>query len=352
MYDLDVPSASKMFIVDAINKNVWAYVLIVVLVLLSAFFAGTETAYSYCNRHRLKVYADDGNKRAKMALYIFERFEGTLITTLIGTNIAHILLSVIATLICVAVFGNIGSLLATILSTLVVFFLGDMLPKNIAQVNASKWCMNTSYIIYFLYILMFPISIIFRGLIAFIRLFIKQKDEDTFTEDDFSDVVEKIEEEGVLDEEESDIIQNAIDFGDTSVKEVYTKKEDIVALDIKKCNNEYVKKFISDIPYSRIPIYEGSIDNIIGILHVKNYLRALFKNKKTTVRNVMMKPYFVSPKMSIDDLFEGFKKNKTHIAIIRMRNKTLGMVTMQDILEELVGNIDEKDTSLNKEVLH
>lgn len=352
MYDPELPSAIKFLNVLTDPTKVLPYIIIIILIFLSAFFAGTETAYSYCNRHRLKVYADDGKKSAKIALFIFERFEATLITTLIGTNIAHIAISVLATILCIALFGSIGSLLATIISTLVVFFFGDMIPKNIAQVNADKWCMYSSYIVIVLFYLMWPISIIFRGLIALIKKIINKKDEDTFTEDDFQDVVEKIEEEGVLDEEESDIIQNAVDFGDITVKEVYTKKENIIALDINKCKTEYVKKFISEIPYSRIPIYDGNIDNIIGVLHVKNYLHDLFKNKKTTVRQAMMKPYFVSPRMSIDDLFEGFKKNKTHIAIIKANKHTLGMVTMQDILEELVGNIDEADTSQNKEVLH
>lgn len=352
MFDIDAPSTSLILSAFTDVNSVFSYLIILILLLLSAFFGGTETAYSYCNRHRLKVYATDGVKSAKVALYIFERFEGTLITTLIGTNIAHIALSVVATVMCISVFGSIGSLLATILSTLLVFFFGDMLPKNIAQANAEKWCMFTCYFMLVLYYLLFPISIIFRGLIKLIKRIINKKDEDTFTEDDFQDVVEKIEEEGVLDEEESDIIQNAVDFGDITVKEVYTKKEDIVALDIKKCKTEYVKKFISEHHYSRIPIYEGNIDNIIGVLHVKNYLHELFKNKKTTVRSSMMSPYIVSPKMSIDDLFEGFKKHQTHIAIIKARGKTLGMVTMQDILEELVGNIDEKDPTLNVEVSH
>ena len=354
MYDLDVPSASRFVYMSVITDPTKAYVYLILfgLLLLSAFFAGTETAYSYCNRHRLKVYADDGKKSAKLALFIFERFEATLITTLIGTNIAHIAISVLATLLCISIFASMGSLIATIISTILVFFFGDMIPKNIAQVNADKWCMHSSYIVIILFYLLWPISIIFRGLIALIKLIIHKKDEDTFTEDDFQDVVEKIEEEGVLDEEESDIIQNAVDFGDITVKEVYTKKEDIVALDINKCKTEYVKKFISEKPYSRIPVYEGSIENIIGVLHVKNYLHDLFKDKKTTVRSSMMKPYFVSPRMSIDDLFDGFKRNKTHIAIIRVKNKAIGMVTMQDILEELVGNIDEVDTSQNKEVLH
>ena len=352
MYDLDAPSTYMALSIFTDPKNIISYLTIIVLLLLSAFFAGTETAYSYCNRHRLKVYADDGSRSAKTALFIFEKFETTLITTLIGTNIAHIALSVIATILCVSVIGSYGSLVATIISTLLVFFFGDMLPKNIAQVNSDKWCMATSYIILILYYLLYPVSIIFRGLIAFVRLFLKEKNEDAFTEDDFQDVVEKIEEEGGLDEEESDIIQAAVDFGDITVKDVYTKVDNIVALDIKKCKSDYVRNFLATNPYSRIPIYDGNIDNIIGVLHVKTYLHELFKNKRTSVKNIMLKPYVISPKMSIDDLFDGFKKHQTHIAIIKSKGKTLGMVTMQDVLEELVGNIDEKDTSYKKEVLH
>ena len=197
MYDLDVPSASRFVYMSVITDPTKAYVYLILfgLLLLSAFFAGTETAYSYCNRHRLKVYADDGKKSAKLALFIFERFEATLITTLIGTNIAHIAISVLATLLCISIFASMGSLIATIISTILVFFFGDMIPKNIAQVNADRWCMHSSYIVIILFYLLWPISIIFRGLIALIKLIIHKKDEDTFTEDDFQDVVEKIEED-------------------------------------------------------------------------------------------------------------------------------------------------------------
>ncbi len=354
MYDLDVPSSHLFLNVFTDPKNAFAYIFLFILILLSAFFSGTETAFSYCNRHRIKVYADDGSKSACLTLKILDKFDNIIITTLIGTNIAHVALSTLATIIAILLVGDFGSLLATIVTTFMVFFFGDMLPKNIAQKNADKWCQISSYPIFALIILFYPLTFIFNCLIKFVRLFIKEKEDETsFTENDFQDVVEKIEEEGVLDSEESDIIQAAVDFGDIKVKDVLTKREDMVCLDIKNCKNDYLKKFLLENSYSRIPVYENNIDNIIGILHVRTYLKELFKNKKINVSKTLMKPYFVNAQMSLDDIFEGFKEHKTHIAIIKGKNnKTLGLVTMKEVLEELVGEIDEKDTSSSKEVLH
>ncbi len=356
MYDLDVPSSHIILNIFTDTKNAWSYIFLIIMLILSAFFAGTETAYSYCNKHRLKVLADDGKKTAKLALKILDKFDTTLITTLIGTNIVHSAMSAVTTIMAINILNNegMGSLLATIITTLVVFFFGDTLPKNIAQANSDRFARIVSYPLYALIILFYPISFIFSCLIKFVRLFLKEKkDETSFTEDDFQDVVEKIEEEGVLDAEESDIIQNAVDFGDITVKEVLTRRDNIVAIDIKNCKNSYLKNFIKNNPYSRIPIYDKNIDNIIGVLHVRTYLRSLFKNKNTNVRDVMTPPYVVSPQISLDEIFEGFKAHKTHLAIIKVKDKTIGMVTMKDVLEELVGDIDEKDTSTNtKEVLH
>lgn len=323
------------------------YLIIVLLIFLSAFFAGSESALSSCNRHRIKVKADDGKKLAKLTMKILERFDSTIITILIGTNVCHILCSVLGTIIFVNMIGESGSIVSTVVITIVVFFFGEILPKSIAKANCDKIAMLISIPLFVFYVILWPFNKFFSLIVWIAKKIAKVKEsDDDFTDDDFQDVVAKIEDEGVIDDEESDIIQNAVDFGDIKVKEILTVKEDIVGIDIRNCNNNYVKKFITEHSYSRLPVYDKDLDHIVGVLHVRSYLRKWFNNNKISVRSVLSTPYFVNSQISLDEIFEGFKEHKTHIAIVVNNDgKTLGMVTMKDVLEELVSDIDEAGTS-------
>ena len=355
MYDLDgsVPPLISGIRLVINNNSIWPYILLIGILLLGAFFSGAETAYSSVNRYRLDVDKDNGSKSAKLALNILDNFDNLIIIVLIGTNLTHILMSVIATVLATSLLGAYGSIVSTAIITLIVFFFGEMIPKSVAKYNANWYCKVSSYFLKFLTIILWPIAKVFELLVMLVRKIFKQddeNDEEAFTEDDFQDVIEQIEEEGAISEDESDIIQNAVDFGDIKVKEILTKKDNIIALDISNCNPKFLNEFLLETEYSRIPIYDGSIDNIIGILHVRTYLREYFKNNNLNVRNVLKKPYTVSSQETLDDIFEGFKRNKTHIAIIKStRGKTLGMVTMKDVLEELVGEIDEGQEALHDE---
>lgn len=323
-----------------------SYILIFGLLVLCSFFTSSEAALSYCNRHKIKVKADEGKTSAKLLTKLFDRFDDAVITILIGTNIVDSLLSVITTILLVHLLGASGSLVATIATTLVVVVFCEMIPKNFAKENADKWSLFVIWPITFLMIIFWPLEKIFDFVIWLIRLIFKKsgQEEEAFTEDDFQDVIEKIEEEGVIDEEESDIIQNAVDFGDILVKDVLTKRDDIVAIDVKDCNNLYLREFIVKHNYSRIPVYDGTIDNIIGILHVRTFLKELYYNKNTKALDVLTEPYIVSPRITLDEIFEGYKQHKTHIAIVKnKKGKTIGMVTMKDVLEELVEEVDESD---------
>lgn len=347
MYDLDgsVPPLINGIRLVINSTSVWPYILIIGVLLLGAFFSGAETAYSSVNRYRLDVDKDNGSKSAKLALNILDNFDNLIIIVLIGTNITHILMSVLATILLTSILGAYGSIVSTAVITLVVFFFGEMIPKSIAKYNANWYCKMSSFFLKFLTIILWPIAQIFEFLVKLVRLIFKQDDdtdEEAFTEDDFQNVIEQIEEEGAISEDESDIIQNAVDFGDIKVKEILTKRNNIVAIDIKNCNPKFLKEFLLESDFSRIPVYDGSIDNIIGILHVRTYLREYFKNNNLNIKSVLKKPYTVSSQETLDDIFEGFQRNKTHIAIIKStRGRTLGMVTMKDVLEELVGEIDE-----------
>lgn len=326
-----------------------SYLLFVGLLILCSLFTSSEAALSHCNRYKIKAKAEEGNAPAKLLVKLFDKFDDAVITILIGTNICDSLLSVIATILMVKLIGASGSLVATILTSVIVVVFGEMIPKNFAKANSERWSMVVIWPITLLMYIFWPLEKFFDFIIWLIRRPFKNVKEESFTEDDFQDVIEQVQEEGVIDEEESEIIINAVDFGDIRVKDVLTKKEDIVALDIKDCNNLYVRNFLVKNNYSRIPVYEGTIDNIIGILHVRTYLKRLFYDKNTKVVDVLSKPYIVSPSITLDEIFEGYKQHKTHIAIVKNdKGKTIGMVTMKDVLEELVEEVDESDTPPQK----
>ena len=325
-----------------------SWVIIGVCVLAHFFFSAGETALACANRFKMQVEADDGKKSAKLVLKVCEKYDRALITVLIGSNIVAILASAICTVLFYNLFSSSGlmeetiSLLASIIISLLIYIIGDALPKTIARSIPDTISKIFVFPIYGLMILLFPITIIFDGLTKLIEKIFKVHEETSFDEEDFENVVENITDEGVIEEEQSDIIQSALDFADTNVKEVLTPVDKIFAIDLKDLTKEKVNQIILETNYSRIPIYDGNMDNFVGVLHVKSYLEAYLRNPKISVRKHLQKPYFVSSNIMIDDLFNGFKRHHTHIAIVRDKNKkVIGMVTMDDVLEELVSDISE-----------
>ena len=331
------------------------YIVIFVLIILSGFFSMSETAFNSCNKIRMRVKANDGNKAAKIVCKLNDDSSKTLITILVGNNIVNYFVSILAAVVFgyfLSTSSDISDLVATLVVTAVVYVFGETLPKSFARVKADSVALFSAYIIYIFMIILWPITIIFRGLNKLVEFIFKMKDEPIMTEDDFTNVIEEIEEQGIIEENESDIIQNALDFDDTQVKEVLTPREKIFALDINNINHDNLRDILNSVSYSRIPIYKGSIDNIIGILHVRKYLKDYLSNKDVKIESCLMKPYFVSNKDTVEKIFDGFKKNKTHVAIVRNNLKqTIGMVTMDDILEELIGEFSKEGTFLIKKNL-
>ncbi|MCH5171856.1 MAG: HlyC/CorC family transporter [Erysipelotrichales bacterium] len=324
----------------------WPYIIIVLLLIFGSYFAASETAFSSCNRVKLRVLADDGNKAAKTAEKIAEKFDKYLVAILIGTNIVSVLTSMIATNLfinkIITSSENTASIVATIVTTVVVYIFVESVPKCIARANANKFALFSARILRVFYIITYPIGLIFVGLNKLFEIIFRVKSTPEITEDDFTNVIEDIEDKGIIEEEESEIIQSAFDFGETKVREVLTPLEKMFAIDINKIDHESLNEIIINTTYTRIPVYSKNINNIIGILHVKKYLSLYLNNKKTSIRGTLSKPYIVTGQITMDRLFEGFKKHKTHIAIVRNKNhETIGMVTMEDLLEELVGDVSE-----------
>ena len=325
-----------------------SWVIISVCVLAHFFFSAGETALACANRFKMQVEADDGKKSARLVLHVCEKYDRALITVLIGSNIVAIVASAVSTVLFYNMLSSSGlvndtiSLISSIVISLLIYILGDALPKTIARSIPDTISKAFVYPIYWLMIILFPVSFVFDKFAKLIEKIFRVKDESTFDEEDFENVVENASDEGVIEEEQGDIIQSALDFADTNVKEVLTPRNKVYALNIRGLDKEKLHQIILKTDYSRIPIYDGNFDNMIGVLHIKTYISAYLRNPNVSVRRKLQKPYFVSSKIMIDDLFNGFKKHHTHVALVRDNNKKIiGMVTMDDVLEELVSDISE-----------
>ena len=325
-----------------------SWLIISVCVLAHFFFSAAETALACANRFKMQVEADEGKKSARLVLHVCEKYDRALIAVLIGTNIVAIIAAAISVVLFQQLFSSTGwmddtvSLISSIVISLLIYILGDALPKTIARSIPDTMSKLLVYPTYWFMLLLFPITWVMEKLTLLIERVFKVKGETQFDEEDFENVVENAEDEGIIEEEQSDIIQSALEFADTNVKEVLTPRNKIFALDIRELDREKLHQIILETNYSRIPIYDGNIDNIIGVLRIKTYISSYLRNPNVSIKKTLQKPYFVSSKIMIDDLFDGFKRNHTHIAIVRDKNKhVVGMVTMDDVLEELVSDISE-----------
>ena len=327
----------------------WVYWLIIALCVVISFFSSTcETAVGLVNRFKFQVKADDGSKTAKIILRICDHYDRTISTVLITHNLASVVMSTVATIMFYAWMKNYTNvepyvpIISSIAVTFVIYIIGDILPKTIAKKIPDTITTVFAWPLYFILILLTPISILFELFAKAIDKIFKTSQEEEFTEEDFEDAIEQTTDEGILEEEQGDIIQSALEFEDTNVQEVLTPRERMFALDIRGLTHEKLQNILLTTNYSRIPIYEGSFDNFIGVLHIKTYVKQYMENPKAPVRRMLSKPYFVSSKIHLDDLFNGFKRHHSHLAIVRNKDKkVIGMVTMEDVLEELVEDIGE-----------
>ena len=335
-----------------------SWIIIAICVLLHFFFSASETALSCCNRFKMQVKADDGSRSAKLVIKVLNKFDRALTAVLIGSNIVAIAASTVSTVLFLRLFMNSGmadfsiSLISSIVISLLIYALGDALPKTIARAIPDTISTIVIYPIYgILWFLTYiiPITLLFEQFTKLIDKIFKVKNDSHFTEEDFEMTVDKVTDEGVLEEEQAEIIQSALEFVDTNVKEVLTPKDRIFFFFFNGLTHEKLKDILIHTNYSRIPIYDEEFDNIIGVLHIKSYFHAIKQRSNASIRKMLQKPYFISSNVMIDDLFNGFKKHHTHIAIVRDKNKkVIGMVTMEDVLEELVSDISEPNLMKGK----
>jgi len=317
-------------------------ILILFCVLLGGFFAASETAFSYCNKIRVKTLADEGDRRAKRTLYILDRFDKMLVTMLIGINVLYILASSTATVLAVGWMGPVGSVVATVVLTLIIFLFSETIPKDIARTNCDSLSFIFSMPITILMVLFTPISWFFLLIgKAAKKVACRGEKTPTVTENEFSDIIESIEEEGVIEHDEGEIIKSAVEFGDKSVESVMTPLDEVIAID-RNASPENIKEVVLGEKYSRIPVFDGEVDNIIGVVQSKEVLLRIIGNRP--IRFKIHPILTVAPETPIDTVFEEMSRRRNHIAIVKTRDgKTIGLVSMSDILEEIVGEIYDED---------
>lgn len=320
--------------------------ILLILLVISAFLAACETAFSSINMVRLKSYKDRNVPGAKEALDIANDYEATLSTILIGNNFVNILLTALATTLFTLSFGAAGVVYSTIVMTIVILIAGELLPKSFAKKNSEKFACKSVKALLVLQKSLYPLV---RLLVVFnrgINKLIKSENPDpSITEEELISIVESIEEEGVIEEEESQLIKSAINFDDITIESLYTARTDIIAIDVNASKKEVLKTVIEEA-VSRIPVYDGDIDTIVGILYEKEYFREVVADKKTfSVKKIMIDPIYVPKKMPALKLLNIFKNKKEHLAIVvDEHGGTEGIVTLEDLLENLVGEIwDEYD---------
>ena len=319
-------------------------ILMAVLIALSAFFSATETAFSSLNRTRLKNMAEHGNKRAEKTLALAERYDELLSTILVGNNIVNIALSSIATLFFIQLVGNGGAGLSTLVITIVVLIFGEVSPKSLAKESPERFAMLVTPVISLLVTLLKPINWLFAQWKKLLRLFVKAETETGFTSDELMTIVEEAEQEGGMNAEESELLKSAIEFHDLDVGDILTPRVRVEGIEISSTPNETADQF-ELCGYSRLPVYEETLDHIVGVIHQKDFYNRMRKGSTFHLSDIMKKPVYVPSSAKISDTLKLLQKTQIQMAVVADEyGGTEGIVTMEDILEELVGEIwDEHD---------
>ena len=337
----------------------WIIYLIAILVLiaLSAFCSGSEMAYSSANRMRLENLMEDGSKRAKVAYKITERFDNALSAILIGNNLVNIGASSLASVLAFTLAGDDSwSWLATLLLTIAVIIFGETIPKILAKKNANRVSLRFAYAVRLMMIVLAPVVLLVVGLVKLLTLPMKgeqpEDDEDAASQE-LQSIFETAEDEAVIDEDRSELLQAALDFSDVSASEAMTARVDMVAIDIDDDWSE-IRSILNSTPYSRLPVYEDSVDNIIGFLYLNRLFReqvdVLVQSGAETppadLRSLLIEPCFVYKTTKLPQVLAELRRQKKHLAVVTDEyGGTLGVITMEDVLEQLVGEIwDETDT--------
>ncbi len=328
----------------AANVPYYNILLLIILVLLSAFFSASETSITKVNKVRLKVLADEGSKKARKAINVLENYDKTLTTLLFGNNLVNIAISILAANLFASFIVNqsMVDFISILVTTVVVLIFGEIMPKSLANKYSEKIALFVSEIIYTLNIVLTPFTILFMLLKNKV---LKSPDcEDKITENELEEILDNMEKSGELEEEQNDLMQAVLELNDKTVSDIMTPRVDIIGVNVNDSIDD-IKKVFFDSKFSRIPVYDNDKDNIVGILYERDFFTKLLKKQKINIKSLMKPVIFVQKEMKVDALINELQTSKTHIAIVSDEfGGTDGLVTLEDAFEELVGEIfDEHD---------
>lgn len=333
------------------DTNIIYSIIIAVLIAISAFCSCSETVYSCASAVRLKRWADEGNKKAKRALRIVNNYDRALTAILIMNNIVNLSCSALATLLFLNIFPTYGAAISTGVITLLVLIFGEIIPKCLGKEKCDKLALSVSGILNAMIFVLTPLIYLFIGIKKLaLKLFSVKGDDPTVTEDELKYIVEEIEEQGILEKQESEMVRSVLEFDETTVVEVLTPRVDVIALNINDDHNK-IMKVIREHRFSRIPVYEDTIDHIVGILHTWDYLDTVASGKKAKLRELISPAQFIFQTQNLSSVLSEFRRRRLHIAVVTDEyGGTLGIVTMEDLLEEIVGEIWDEDEEIETEI--
>ena len=316
-------------------------------ILLSAFFSASEMALSAANRIRLNNLAEDGNRSAALALRLLDRFDDALSAILIGNNFVNIALSSLGSVIAIRSFGERWAWLSTVIVTAAVIICGETIPKILAKKNANRLLPAVAAPLRVLSLLLWPLTALTVALIRLLTAPLRGEEpvsENDAAVEELQSIIETAEDEAVLDEDRSELIQAALDFDEISASEVMTARVDIEAVDIRD-SWDRIYKTLLESSHSRIPVYEGSIDNVIGILLLNRFFKSMLDKRRPSIRRGLLKPCFVYKTTKLPAVLELLRQSGQHLAVVTDEyGGVCGIITMEDVLEQLVGEIwDETD---------
>lgn len=313
-------------------------------VLMSAYFSATETAFSSLNKTRLKVLAENGNRRAQLACRLSEDYDRLISTILIGNNIVNIAVASIGTLLFVEIYGDIGATISTVVVTVVVLIFGEITPKSVAKDFPERFAMFSAPLIRVLIWILTPLNFLFSQWKKLVSKLFRIKENSKMSQEELLMLLEDVQQEGSIDEDEGTLLKNAVEFGELEAQDILTHRVDLEAVSLDATKEEIAQVFTNS-HFSRLLVYDDNIDRVVGVLHQKDFYVGSGVTKQE-IRDILTPPLFVFPTVRIDELLKLLQSHKSHIAVvIDEYGGTLGIVTMEDILEELVGEIwDEHDT--------
>ena len=329
---------------DSDSRSYWIITLF--LIFFAAFFALAETAISSVSKNRIRTEASRGDPRAEKALYVLDHFENAITTLLICTNIVHISTAALVTVAVTKLWGLSAVSLSTVITTIVVFFAGEMLPKSIAKKKPMQFTLATVGILTVLMKVLSPFSMILSKIGRFVSKKISQEQEVSVTEEELYDIIEDMNEEGSIDDQQAGLLSSALRFSKKTAFDIMTPMDQVVAVNISD-GPEKILRVIRSQNHSRVPVYRGDPDHIIGVLQIRKVLKQWIMNEKLpAILPLLDRVYFTGPETEVDELLERMSGQKVTMAVLRESGsggKTLGIVSVEDILEELVGEIYDED---------